>query len=168
MLAKFNDKSKIRLYFLSVFVTFIDMLFKIIVKNNLLLGKRNVIIEDIFYLTYVKNTGAAWSIFKNSTMFIIIVTIFIIIGLVYYIMKNSLDKYETIGYGIILGGAFGNLLDRVLYGYVVDYIDIMIFGYDYPIFNIADIAIVVGVIILFIGMFRGEKNEANSRKRNTN
>lgn len=160
-----NDKSKFRLYFFSVLIVFFDMLVKLIVKNNLLLGKRNVIIKNLFYLTYVKNTGAAFSIFENNTFFIIIVTILIICGLMYYVVKYRLDKYEVMGYGIILGGAFGNLLDRVLYGYVIDYIDVIIFGYDYPIFNIADIAIVVGVFILFIGMFRGDKNEVNSGRK---
>lgn len=163
-----KDKSKIRLYFIAVLVTFIDMLVKVIVKNTLLLGERNTIIEDIFYLTYVKNTGAAWSILENNTFLIVIITLVILFGLVYYVVKHNLDKYEVLGYGIILGGALGNLFDRLLYGYVVDFIDIIIFGYDYPVFNIADIAIVVGVIILFIGMFRGERDEVSSRKRNKN
>ena len=162
MLVKSNDKSKYRLYFFSVFVVFIDMLVKLIVKNNLLLGHRNVIVKGFLYLTYVKNTGAAFSILENNTLFIIIVTFLIVIGLIYYIMKHSLDKYEIVGYGIILGGALGNLIDRILYGYVIDYIDVIIFGYDYPVFNIADIGIVIGVIVLFIGMFRGDKNETNS------
>jgi len=163
-----KDKSKFRLYFIAVLVIFIDMLVKVIVKNNLLLGQRNTIIKDIFYFTYVKNTGAAWSILENNTFLIVAITLIILIGLVYYIMKHNLDKYEVLGYGLILGGAIGNLLDRILYGYVVDFIDIIIFGYDYPVFNIADIAIVVGVIILFIGMFRGDKNEVSSRTRNKN
>lgn len=163
-----KDKSKIRLYFIAVLVTFFDMLVKVIVKNNLLLGVKNTIIKDIFYFTYVKNTGAAWSILENNTFLIVVITILILIGLVYYVMKHNLDKYEVLGYGIILGGAIGNLLDRVLYGYVVDFIDIIIFGYDYPVFNIADIAIVVGVIILFIGMVKGDKDGVSSRKGNKN
>jgi len=91
-----NDKSKFRLYFFSVLIVFFDMLVKLIVKNNLLLGKRNVIIKNLFYLTYVKNTGAAFSIFENNTFFIIIVTILIICGLMYYVVKYRLDKYGQV------------------------------------------------------------------------
>lgn len=161
-----KNKINYRIYFIAVLVTLIDMVVKIFVKNFLLLGERNVIINDVFYLTYVKNTGAAFSIFKDNTIFIIIVTVLILIGIISYIKSHLLNKYEIIGYGVILGGALGNLFDRVLYGYVVDYIDIVIFGYNYPVFNIADIGIVVGVVILFIGMIRGDNDGDNSREAN--
>ena len=86
----------------------------------------------------------------------------IILGILFYYLKTrDISKLESVGYGLIVGGALGNLFDRVIYGYVIDFIDIYIFGYDYPIFNIADIAIVFGVIILIIDMIRGVRNGAN-------
>jgi signal peptidase II len=149
------------LYLIAVLITFIDMLSKIIINHLLLLGEKVTIIKGILDITYVRNTGAAWSIFENNTLFIIIITVIFLGGFVYYSFKNDFNKLETFGYGMVVGGAFGNLLDRIRLGYVIDFIDINIFGYDYPVFNIADIAIVVGVIILLVGMFRGEKSEVS-------
>lgn len=151
--------SKIRLFLFSVIVIFIDMLSKVLIKNFILFGEHISIIKDFLYLTYVKNTGAAFSIFEDSTLFLVIVSIIIILGIIYYIFKHDLNKYEILGYGMVIGGAFGNLFDRVVYGYVIDFIDIYIFGYDYPVFNVADMGIVIGVVILFIGILRGDKNE---------
>lgn len=161
-------QSKYKLWLVAVIVTFIDMLSKVLVKNFILLGEKVSIIPKVFYLTYVKNTGAAWSIFQNKTIFIIIFTTIVIAFLIYYLIRQNLNSIEMIGYGMVLGGAVGNLFDRIFYGYVIDFIDIYIFGYDYPVFNIADIAIVVGVIVLLIGMLRSEKNETNSKASDKN
>ena len=76
--------------------------------------------------------------------------------------KNT--KFNMIGLGILLGGIVGNLLDRVLFGYVRDFLDIYIFKYNFPIFNIADICIVLGVIMLIISILRGEDKSGNSSK----
>ena len=114
-----------------------------------------IIIKDFFYITYVRNTGAAWSIFSGETLGIVIVSLIIILGIIYYIFKNNPEsKLEKLGYGMILGGAIGNLFDRIIYGYVIDFFDFYIFGYDYPIFNLADSFIFVGVIILIIYTWR--------------
>ena len=155
-----------KLIITSLGVLLIDMLSKVLIKHFILLGIRIKIIKGFLYITYVKNTGAAFSIFRNNTLFLIILSI-VIIGLLFYYLskKTYLSKLENISYGLILGGAIGNLFDRIIYGYVIDFIDIYIFKYDYPVFNIADMAIVIGVIILIIDLFRGEKNGDKSRKR---
>ena len=155
-----------KLIITSLGVLLIDMLSKVLIKHFILLGIRIKIIKGFLYITYVKNTGAAFSIFRNNTLFLIILSI-VIIGLLFYYLskKTYLSKLENISYGLILGGAIGNLFDRIIYGYVIDFIDIYIFKFDYPVFNIADMAIVIGVIILIIDLFRGEKNGDKSRKR---
>lgn len=161
IMAKYN-----KLIITSLGVLLIDMLSKVLIKHFILLGIRIKIIKGFLYITYVKNTGAAFSIFRNNTLFLIILSI-VIIGLLFYYLSKKiyLSKLENISYGLILGGAIGNLFDRIIYGYVIDFIDIYIFKFDYPVFNIADMAIVIGVIILIIDLFRGEKNGDKSRKR---
>ena len=158
-----------KLIIISLGVLLIDMLSKVHIKHFILLGIRIKIIKGFLYITYVKNTGAAFSIFRNNTIFLIILSI-LVIGLLFYYLnkKEKITKLENISYGLILGGAIGNLFDRILYGYVIDFIDIYIFKYDYPVFNIADMAIVIGVIILVIDLFRGEKdgNKSPTRVKN--
>ena len=161
-------KDKNILWLISTIVIFIDILSKILVKNFLLLGHKNKIIDNFFYITYVKNTGAAWSIFSGVTILITIITLIIVAILIYYIINHKLNKIETVSYALILGGAIGNLLNRIMYGYVIDFLDFKIFNYDYPIFNIADISIVIGVFLLIIAMIRGENNADNSRQSRKN
>lgn len=161
-------KDKNILWLISTIVVFIDILSKILVKNFLLLGHKNKIIDNFFYITYVKNTGAAWSIFSSVTILITIITLIIVAILIYYIINHTLNKIETVSYALILGGAIGNLLNRIMYGYVIDFLDFKIFNYDYPIFNIADISIVIGVFLLIIAMIRGESNADNSRQSRKN
>ena len=133
----------------------IDIVSKLIVSNLMDVYDSIIIIKDFFYITYVRNTGAAWSIFAEETLGIMIVSLLIILGIIYYIFKNKPEsRLEKLGYGLILGGALGNLFDRVIYGYVIDFFDFYIFGYDYPIFNLADSFIFVGVIILVIYTWR--------------
>jgi len=140
---------------LSIIFVLIDIVSKIIVSNLMDVYDSIIIIKDFFYITYVRNTGAAWSIFAGKTWLLIIVSL-IIIGLIcFYIYKNKpKSKKEMVGYSLVLGGAIGNFLDRVIYGYVIDFFDFYIFGYDYPIFNVADIFIVIGVMILILCVWR--------------
>ena len=137
----------------------IDLVSKLLVSNLMEVSESIKIINNFFYLTYVRNTGAAWSIFANNTWFVLVVSGLIILGIVFYIYKNKpQDKLEKVAYGLVLGGASGNFIDRIVYGYVIDFFDMYIFGYDYPIFNMADIFIVVGVIMLMFSTWRC-KNE---------
>ena len=110
------------------------------------------VIPKFFYLTYAQNSGAAWSILSNGTTFLAILSLIAFIAIGTYIKKmKDIKKLQVIGFSLLLGGILGNFIDRVFYGYVIDYLDFYILGYDYPIFNFADITIVVGAIILMIG-----------------
>lgn len=122
------------------------------------------IIPNLFRLTLAKNTGIAWSLFSNDTVIITIVTMIIIFFFIKYILDNKNgNKLYNVCYAMILGGAFGNLFDRVFLGYVIDFLDFNIFGYDYPIFNLADTFIVCGIIIIIL--VGGIRDECNKRHR---
>ena len=140
---------------LTIIFLIIDIISKLVVSSLMNVYDSIVIIKNFFCITYVRNTGAAWSIFEGRVLGIIVVSLIIISFIVYYISKQKVkSKLEKIGYSLILGGALGNLLDRIIYGYVIDFLDFNIFGYDYPIFNLADSFIFVGVMLLIIYTWR--------------
>lgn len=138
---------KENLYKISVITIIIDQLIKLFIKTSI--TKDIVIIPKIFKITNVINTGAAFSILRNNNTLLILITIIILVLLNYYIKKNNIetDYFEL---GIILGGIVGNLFDRLLYNGVIDYIEIS----NFPVFNLADSLIVLGIILLIIKEFK--------------
>ena len=134
---------------------FIDLISKLIVGNFMNVQDSIIVISKFFNITYVRNTGAAWSILANSTWLVILISVVIISMIVIYIYKNKPKyKIEKIGYSMVLGGALGNFMDRIIYGYVIDFLDFNILGYNYPIFNLADSFIFVGVLLIIIFTWR--------------
>lgn len=154
---------------ISILILLLDIITKQLVITNLLEHQSITIINNFFSITYAKNTGVAFSFLEGYLPLVILITSIIIISILIYIKKNTPNKYESICYGLILGGALGNLLDRIIYGYVIDFLDFTIFNYNYPIFNIADTFIVIGILILIILSFKenkgSEKNETNSNRK---
>lgn len=145
---------------ISVVCILIDQVLKIIIDSRMILNTSEEIISGFFNISYVQNYGAAWSMLNGNRVFLILVAIFSL-GLFYtYFIKNKeLTNLEMISYGILVGGIMGNLLDRIIYGYVIDYLDFRIFTYDFPVFNFADICIVISVGLIIIKMFiEGDKN----------
>ena len=138
---------KEKLYKISVITIIIDQLIKLFIKTNI--TKDIVIIPKIFKMTNVINTGAAFSILKNNNTLLILITIIILVLLNYYIKKNNIEN-DYFELGIILGGIVGNLFDRLLYNGVIDYIEIS----NFPVFNLADSLIVLGIILLIIKEFK--------------
>jgi signal peptidase II len=129
----------------------VDYISKILVTNLLLIDESVPLIGNFLQLTYVRNTGAAFSIFSNYTYVLACISIFVILLILYYIYKkDKISRIESLCYGLILGGATGNLIDRVIYGYVIDFIDVNIFNHNFPIFNLADSFIVLAFILLII------------------
>lgn len=152
-----------------ILISFIGIVLDRIIKSLLLLnmdmGDSITIINNFWNITLISNTGAAFSILSSNTPFLIIVSLFTIILIYFLFIKGQeLKNYQKILYGILLGGIIGNLIDRIIYGAVVDYLDFNIFGYNFPVFNLADIFIVVGVILIIIDVFKGAKNEVSSGK----
>ena len=148
----------------------IDQITKIIASHFLVLNQSLKIIKNFFYLTLVHNEGAAWGLFSNTRIIILIGTIIALLLIYHFIYCFKHNKRNTFAFGLLLGGLAGNLIDRVMFGYVRDFLDFIIFKYDYPVFNFADICIVLGVILLIIAVIKGEdKNEncSNSKPRKT-
>lgn len=133
--------------FIGTILIFIDQLIKYIVNNNILLGQPYPLIEDFLYITFVKNTGIAFGLFKNNNLFMIIIISIILIILLYFYKKEK-NKVLTLNIAItiLISGAIGNLVDRIFYGFIIDYIDFTF----WPAFNLADSLIVIGSILLGI------------------
>lgn len=141
-----------------VLCLFIDQLIKNIIINILNIGESITIIKNFFNITYVKNSGAAFSILQSNTFLLIIISIIALIFIFKYICKEGLSNFEYVLYGILSGGICGNLFDRIVYKSVIDYLDFNIFGYSFPIFNFADTLIVISMFLIIITM-KDDKNE---------
>lgn len=142
----------------TIIFVFFDQLVKNLINIFMNVNHSINVISDFFSITYVHNYGAAFSIFNGGRILFILITIIILnIIYLYFIKNKNLDKFELFIYSMLLGGIIGNLIDRVIYGYVIDFLDFKIFGYNFPIFNIADSMIVISVILLFIKELKNEK-----------
>lgn len=133
-----------KMYIISILVIILDRITKIVVEH-LLDGKVVDIIKNVFYFTYVRNNGAAFSILSSKIILLILLSVLTLGFIIYYITKHNKNN---IGYFFLVGGIIGNLIDRVFLGYVIDFIGINILSYSFPIFNIADIFIVLGAIFI--------------------
>ena len=145
------------LIFSSIFII-LDQLVKVIVRASIILDKEIFIIPKFFYLTNVNNTGGAFSILSNNSILLAIIGVIAILVIYSFIKGKSLSLIEQVSYSFLIGGIIGNIIDRIIFGYVTDYIGLIFGTYYYPVFNLADIGIVVSVIILIFLEFRGEKN----------
>ena len=140
---------------LTILVILVDFFSKYMVSKLMTVNETIDLIDNFLRITYVKNTGAAFSIFSNNTILVIIISVVIIGFLLFYIYKNKgNNKLENVSYAFILGGAISNLIDRLVYGYVIDFLDFEILSYNAPIFNLADTFIVIGVILFLINTLR--------------
>lgn len=113
------------------------------------------ILPNIFHFTYVRNTGAAFSFFQGGVDWLKWLSLLVSLGLIFYgLYTPKIPFFEQLGYGFILAGAFGNGIDRFLFGFVVDFLDFRLI--NFPIFNIADICINIGIIFLLYASFNNK------------
>lgn len=141
-----------------IFGIILDQVTKHIAVVELRNTPQVTIIKDFFYLTYVENKGGAWGIFQGKLWLLIIVTV-ISLAAFTYLMKDFDLKQHTfysIAMTMIIIGTIGNLIDRLFRGFVIDFLNFYIFGYDFPVFNVADICLTVGVFILIIDVLFGK------------
>ncbi|MBS4177191.1 signal peptidase II [Lederbergia citrea] len=149
-----------RYYIIALFVIGLDQFTKWLIVRNMELGESIKVIDDIFYITSHRNKGAAWGILEGQMWLFYIITIIVAAGIVYYMEKHAKGKpLFQISLSFILGGAIGNFIDRLVRKEVVDFLDTYIFTYDFPIFNIADSALTIGVALMFIQMMKESREE---------
>jgi len=149
---KFKDVS-----FFAIIFLIVDQAIKFFVSSKLILNQSNMKIKDFLNITYVQNTGAAFSLFSGNKWLLIVIGLLALVGLSIYIYKLAdITDFDMFTYSLLLGGILGNLIDRIIHGYVIDYISLNIFGYHFPIFNFADMCIVISVVLIFIGMLKGD------------
>lgn len=147
-------------YIVAILVIALDQLSKWAVIKTMALGEQITVIGDFFYLTSHRNSGAAWGVLQGQMGFFYVITAIVVVGLIYFMQKYAREsQLLAIALSLILGGAIGNFIDRLFRKEVVDFFDFIIFGYDYPIFNIADSALVVGVILVIIITIMDERKE---------
>ena len=153
-----------KIILISILSLMIDIITKQIVLHAMIEHQSISIINNFFSITFAKNTGIAFSFLDGKVPLIIIMTTFVILLILRYIKTTNPNKLESICYGLVLGGAVGNLIDRIFYGYVIDFLDFNIFGYEFPIFNLADTFIVIGIILLLILNIIESRNENEVNK----
>lgn len=154
-----NLKKKITIIVLVTF--FIDQLIKFLVVRNLTYFS---VIPGVLSFVYAKNEGVAFSMFWGSRWFIIILSFLLLFFLMWvikkeYLINNKNDNFKNVTFGFLIGGILGNLFDRLFRGYVVDYVSILLFGYSFPIFNLADVLITTGVIFMIICSILDDKKK---------
>lgn len=155
-------------YIVGIIIIFLlDQISKIIIMNTMKLGKSIKIIGSFFKLTYVHNDGAAFGMFGGKTIFILLISFLILGYLLFELFRNKKSTLKMdISIIMIIGGLLGNLIDRLYFGYVRDFLDFKIFNYDFAVFNIGDIAIVLGAILFFISvLLEGIHENKNNWRR---
>lgn len=163
-LSKQLIKNREKVYSVACVLLIVDQLVKLFIRSKMSLMDEIIIIPHFFSLYYIENTGAAFSLFSGATIILIVLSVLVLAFLHFYVLSDEvMTKWKKVGLGIVIGGIIGNLIDRILYGAVIDYLSFNFFGYDFPIFNIADIGITIGFLILVIDIFRGDNNEFRNR-----
>lgn len=128
----------------------IDLISKNVITSQIRLGERVSVIDGFFWLTNVRNTGAAWSIFESHTWLLTLISWVAAVGMIIYYQKEDLKGIPYLCILMLMAGTIGNGVDRLYLGYVRDFLSFNIFGYMFPVFNLADSLLVVGVILLLI------------------
>lgn len=141
------------LFVLPLAVVILDQFSKYIVVENMALGESIPIIEEVFHLTYILNPGAAFGMFAHNRLFFIAIAVVVIAIIIWARREILASPWEVkAGCGLFLGGAIGNLIDRARQGLVIDFFDFRI----WPVFNIADIAICIGVGLIIWNLLKTE------------
>ncbi|WP_106768288.1 signal peptidase II [Paenibacillus faecalis] len=148
-------------YLIALIVLMLDQGTKYLIATRLELGEQIPVIGNFFVITSSRNRGAAFGILQDQIWFFIVVTIVVVIGLIWYLRKVRIEgrKLLPTALALVLGGALGNFIDRLFMGEVVDFLQFNFGNYTFPIFNIADSCIVIGVGLIILDTILEEKRE---------
>ncbi|MFD1772985.1 signal peptidase II [Paenibacillus rhizophilus] len=150
-------------YLIALIMFLIDQGTKYLISSRLQIDEQIPVIGNFFLITSHRNRGAAFSILQNQRWFLILVTVVVVVGIVWYLNKvRKTRRLLPLALALVLGGAVGNFLDRLLTGEVVDFLQFNFGSYTFPIFNVADSCIVVGVALIILDSLldmRGGKTE---------
>lgn len=136
----------------------IDQISKFAVDANMKLQQSMDIVPGFFRITYLHNTGAAWSMLEGKMWFFYIITAIALVAMIYfYVRSEKQDVMFKTGIVCMAAGTIGNLIDRLIFQYVRDFIDFIILGYDFPVFNVADMALCFGVFLIIIDILLEER-----------
>ena len=145
------------IYFFSIIFIIVDQILKIFISSKVTLNSGFILIKNLLSITLVHNSGAAFSILSGNRLLLIVIGVLALVGISLYL--NSLDYingYDMFVYSLLIGGVVGNLIDRIVHGFVIDYISLNIFGYNFPVFNFADICIVISIVLIIINTIKGD------------
>ena len=146
-----NHNKYLKLAVIAGLVIVLDQITKAVIRNNLTLYHSITVIPGFFNITHILNPGGAFGFMANKSPFLrnllFILLSSLAVCLIFYLYKNTPKKYSLLStcFALILGGALGNLIDRIRFGKVVDFLDFYIGSYHWPAFNVADSAITVGI-----------------------
>lgn len=145
----------------AIAILIIDQVTKRIIATTMNIGDSYEVIPIFLNITSHRNNGAAWGILSGKMGFFYIITIVILIVLVlFYIKEAKYNLFMQVAISLLFAGALGNFIDRLVNGEVVDFVDTNIFGYDFPIFNVADSSLTIGVLFIIIALLK----DANSKE----
>lgn len=144
-----------------ILVLFLDQLTKQAIRANLIYGDSIPVIDGFFNLVYVRNDGAAWNILAGHGIILILISFSVMVAL-YWFRDQIIEgkKRNEVLLGLLFGGIAGNLIDRIRFGWVTDFLDFEFGSYHYPSFNVADSAICIVFVIYLVFSFIDKKKEA--------
>ena len=146
-------------FFILVFFVFCDLITKFFIKNNFLINESKKI-NNFLDIVYIQNYGVSFGFLSGLVSYWILVIVGLLVtSLIYYLMINSFKRLEKLAYFIIIIGALSNILDRIINSYVVDFISLHYYDFYWPAFNLADIYITIGIIMLIISFFIKSKEQ---------
>ncbi|QTD42389.1 signal peptidase II [Sporosarcina sp. Te-1] len=147
-------------YGIAIVIILLDQLTKWLVVRNMELGEKITLLDPYIGLLSHRNRGAAWGMLEGQMWLFYVVTILVVGGIIYFFQKEGkANRLFAVSLMFLLGGAIGNFIDRIWRKEVVDFVDILIpvIKYDFPIFNVADAALTVGVVLIIVHVILEEK-----------